>query len=224
MVKKGYKQTEVGVIPEKWKAKKLGDVGKVCMCKRIFANQTSNTGEVPFFKIGTFGKEADAYISKGLYEDYKQRFSYPQKGYAFGKTIRVKTMTAFVSKNWIQTLVSIYANRSSGSEQQKFILSSEDEMLVISLRDALLAKKKASPRASPPTVIQYEDNSVHIGDGNKISNSAIGSKNTIETECEISNPAPEKEKVVSKLFWKILVPIAVVVIGALVCIWFGIDT
>lgn len=80
MVKKGYKQTEVGVIPEKWKAKKLGDVGKVCMCKRIFANQTSNTGEVPFFKIGTFGKEADAYISKGLYEDYKQRFSYPQKG------------------------------------------------------------------------------------------------------------------------------------------------
>lgn len=146
------------------------------------------------------------------------------KKYAFGKTIRVKTMTAFVSKNWIQTLVSIYANRSSGSEQQEFILSSEDEMLVISLRDALLAKKKASPRASPPTVIQYEDNSVHIGDGNKISNSAIGSKNTIETECEISNPAPEKEKVVSKLFWKILVPIAVVVIGALVCIWFGIDT
>lgn len=80
MVKPGYKQTEVGVIPEKWKDKKLGDVGKVCMCKRIFANQTSNTGEVPFFKIGTFGKEADAYISKGLYEDYKQRFSYPQKG------------------------------------------------------------------------------------------------------------------------------------------------
>lgn len=80
MVKKGYKQTEVGVIPEKWKDKKLGDVGKVCMCKRIFANQASNTGEVPFFKIGTFGKEADAYISKGLYEDYKQRFSYPQKG------------------------------------------------------------------------------------------------------------------------------------------------
>lgn len=146
------------------------------------------------------------------------------KKYAFGKTIRVKTMTAFVSKNWIQTLVSIYANRSSGSEQQEFILSSEDEMLVISLRDALLANKKASPRASPPTVIQYEDNSVHIGDGNKISNSAIGSKNTIETECEISNPAPEKEKVVSKLFWQILVPIAVVVIGALVCIWFGIDT
>ena len=136
----------------------------------------------------------------------------------------MKTMTAFVSKNWIQTLVSIYANRSSGSEQQEFILSSEDEMLVISLRDALLAKKKASPRPQPPAVIQYEDNSVHIGDGNKISNSTIGSKNAIVAECEISNPAPEKEKLASKLFWQILIPVAVVVIGALVCIWLGIDT
>lgn len=146
------------------------------------------------------------------------------KKYAFGKTICVKTMTAFVSKNWIQTLVSIYANRSSGSEEQEFILSSEDEMLVISLRDALLARKKASPRPQPPAVIQYEDNSVHIGNGNKISNSTIGSKNAIVAECEISNPAPEKEKLASKLFWQILIPVAVVVIGALVCIWLGIDT
>lgn len=46
----------------------------------------------------------------------------------------------------------------------------------------------------------------------------------IETECEISNPAPEKEKLGSKVFWQILIPVAVVVIGALVCIWLGIDT
>lgn len=80
MVKPGYKQTEIGVIPEDWVDKKLGDVGKVCMCKRIFADQTSDMGEIPFFKIGTFGKEADAYISRELYEDFKRRFSYPQKG------------------------------------------------------------------------------------------------------------------------------------------------
>ena len=146
------------------------------------------------------------------------------KKYAFGKTIRVKTMTAYVSKNWIQTLVSIYANRASGSAQQEFILSSEDEMLVIRLRDALLAKKKGNPCSQPPTIIQYEDNSVHIGDRNKISNSTIGPKNTVETEVEVSNPAPEKEKLVSKLFWQILIPVAVVVIGALVCIWLGIES
>ncbi|MGM9669843.1 MAG: restriction endonuclease subunit S [Faecousia sp.] len=80
MVKPGYKQTEVGVIPEDWEDEKLGELAKVCMCKRIFADQTAETGEIPFFKIGTFGKEADAYISRSLYEDFKHRFSYPQKG------------------------------------------------------------------------------------------------------------------------------------------------
>lgn len=65
------------------------------------------------------------------------------KKYAFGKTIRVKYMNVYVSENWVQAIISIYVSHSSKSEQQEFILSSENEMLVISLRDALLAKKKA---------------------------------------------------------------------------------
>lgn len=58
----------------------LGDVGKVCMCKRIMKNETSDSGDVPFYKIGTFGKQADAYISRDIFNDYKNRFSYPKKG------------------------------------------------------------------------------------------------------------------------------------------------
>lgn len=58
----------------------LGDVGKVCMCKRIMKNETSDSGDVPFYKIGTFGKQADAYISYDIFNDYKNRFSYPKKG------------------------------------------------------------------------------------------------------------------------------------------------
>lgn len=60
--------------------KKLGDIGEICMCKRIMKEQTSEDGEIPFYKIGTFGGVADAYISRTLFEDYKSRFSYPQKG------------------------------------------------------------------------------------------------------------------------------------------------
>ena len=60
--------------------KKMEEIGTVKMCKRIMKNQTSANGDVPFYKIGTFGKEADAYISRELYEDYKQRFSFPSKG------------------------------------------------------------------------------------------------------------------------------------------------
>ena len=60
--------------------KKLGEVGDICMCKRIMKNQTSDTGDIPFFKIGTFGGKADAYISRELFEEYKSKYSYPQKG------------------------------------------------------------------------------------------------------------------------------------------------
>ena len=60
--------------------KKLGEIGKVCMCKRILKDQTSSTGDIPFFKIGTFGGSADAYISKELFEEYVKKYSYPKKG------------------------------------------------------------------------------------------------------------------------------------------------
>ena len=58
----------------------LGEIGRVCMCKRIMKNETSPSGEVPFYKIGTFGKKADAFISRELYNDYKNRYSFPTKG------------------------------------------------------------------------------------------------------------------------------------------------
>ena len=60
--------------------KKLGEIGDVCMCKRIMKNQTFDKGDVPFYKIGTFGGNADAFISKDLFHEYKSRFSFPQKG------------------------------------------------------------------------------------------------------------------------------------------------
>ena len=60
--------------------KKLGDIGEVRMCKRILKNQTATSGDIPFYKIGTFGKQADAYISKSLFDEYKQKYSYPKIG------------------------------------------------------------------------------------------------------------------------------------------------
>lgn len=59
---------------------KIGDIGKICMCKRIMKNQTNSESGIPFYKIGTFGKVADAYISNDVYEEYKKLYSYPKKG------------------------------------------------------------------------------------------------------------------------------------------------
>lgn len=63
-----------------WITKKIGEIGKVSMCKRILKNQTSVVGDIPFFKIGTFGKKADAYISKEIYDEYVGKYSFPKKG------------------------------------------------------------------------------------------------------------------------------------------------
>lgn len=58
----------------------MGEIGKISMCKRIMKSQTSRIGDIPFYKIGTFGKTADAYISRELYSDYKSNFPFPKKG------------------------------------------------------------------------------------------------------------------------------------------------
>lgn len=59
---------------------KLGDIGKISMCKRILKSQTSPIGEVPFYKISTFGGKADCFITRKLFEEYKNKYSFPKKG------------------------------------------------------------------------------------------------------------------------------------------------
>ena len=59
---------------------KISEIGEICMCKRIMKHQTNSNSGIPFYKIGTFGKKADAYISNELYEEYKKNYSFPRKG------------------------------------------------------------------------------------------------------------------------------------------------
>ena len=63
-----------------WEQRKLGEFGSVAMCKRIYKEQTSEQGDVPFFKIGTFGADPDAFISNELFEDFKRTYPYPTPG------------------------------------------------------------------------------------------------------------------------------------------------
>jgi type I restriction enzyme S subunit len=63
-----------------WVLTTLGELGRVSTCKRVFKGQTSATGEIPFFKIGTFGKEPDSFIDSKLFEEYRSKYSYPRIG------------------------------------------------------------------------------------------------------------------------------------------------
>ena len=65
---------------EKWQLKVLGNLGSVAMNKRIFKEETSEVGEIPFYKIGTFGREPDSFITREKFEEYKSKYPYPEIG------------------------------------------------------------------------------------------------------------------------------------------------
>ena len=102
----------------KWST--LNDIGPVRMCKRVLKNQTSSKGDVPFYKIGTFGKEPDAYISQELFEEYREKYNYPKKGDilisasgTIGRTVRFNGEDAYFQDSnivWIENDESIVLN------------------------------------------------------------------------------------------------------------------
>ncbi len=63
-----------------WEQSKIGDDCKVLMCKRIFAEQTNVSEEIPFYKIGTIGGKPDVFISRTLFEEFSNKYNYPKKG------------------------------------------------------------------------------------------------------------------------------------------------
>lgn len=65
---------------EPWVEKKLGEIGTLAMCKRVFQYETADSGDVPFYKIGTFGQQADAFISFEKYNAFKRMYRFPKRG------------------------------------------------------------------------------------------------------------------------------------------------
>ena len=63
-----------------WIKEKLGNIATVEMNKRIYKSQTNEDGEIPFYKIRTFGKKADSFISNKLFNEYKKKYPYPKVG------------------------------------------------------------------------------------------------------------------------------------------------
>lgn len=63
-----------------WECKKLGELGDVLMCKRIFAEETNENTGVPFFKIGTLGGRPDAFIGRDLFNEYRAKYNFPRIG------------------------------------------------------------------------------------------------------------------------------------------------
>lgn len=59
---------------------RLGEIGKISMCKRILKSQTNEFSGIPFYKISTFGGTPTVYIDEKVYLEYKEKYPYPKKG------------------------------------------------------------------------------------------------------------------------------------------------
>lgn len=61
-----------------WKENTISELFDIQMCRRIYKNETSEIGDIPFYKIGTIGRNADAFITKELYDEYRNKYNYPR--------------------------------------------------------------------------------------------------------------------------------------------------
>ena len=84
-IPKGYKKTEVGVIPEDWQVKKLGGLCEMTSSKRIFESEYVPDG-VPFYRgkeisllIENQPIEDEYFISERKYDEIRREFGAPQK-------------------------------------------------------------------------------------------------------------------------------------------------
>ena len=100
-----------------WKT--LGEIGEVKMCKRIFKHETNEEGGIPFYKIGTFGKEPNAFISNDLFEEYKRRFSYPNVG------------TILISASGTIGRAVIYQGEEAYYQDSNIVWVENDETLIL---------------------------------------------------------------------------------------------
>ena len=75
-----YPELRFPRFTDAWEQRKLGSLAIVEMNKRIFKEQTTIKGDIPFYKIGTFGGDADSFISRELFEEYKIKYPYPNIG------------------------------------------------------------------------------------------------------------------------------------------------
>lgn len=80
MVKPGYKQTEIGVLPEDWKISTLGVQYNITSSKRVFQSEWRDSG-IPFYRareIAVMGEGVPApkglYISEEMYERYSKQY------------------------------------------------------------------------------------------------------------------------------------------------------
>lgn len=108
-----------------WEQRKLGELGTVQTCKRIFKEQTSEQGDIPFFKNGTIGLEPDSYISREVYEEFRRLYPYPEVGDTLISVVGSIGRTAeYIGKDEYFQDSNVVWLKTDGSINKKFLKTS----------------------------------------------------------------------------------------------------
>ncbi|WP_341857984.1 restriction endonuclease subunit S [Sinorhizobium medicae] len=82
----GYKQTEVGIIPEDWEVYRLGDLFEITSSKRVFKSEWKSDG-VPFYRAREIALlsergfvDNELFISREMYDAFQRSYGVPQPG------------------------------------------------------------------------------------------------------------------------------------------------
>lgn len=85
-IPKGYKQTDIGIIPADWDVKQLGDLFDITSSKRVFQSEWQTRG-VPFYRARelavlseTGSVDNELFISPEMYRAFKNSYGVPQTG------------------------------------------------------------------------------------------------------------------------------------------------
>ena len=144
------------------------------------------------------------------------------KRYAFGKEITVDNMfvSASDSSKLLSSLAYIYAGYSQDKKGQSLLVSSNDELVIANIKEALDGEKRKQ-NSEYITINKYEKNCVNIGDNTIIQNSNINSENIIEVNGISKKDDLSRQKWYEDITWNIVVPIIVGIIIAAICTWLG---
>jgi len=140
------------------------------------------------------------------------------KKYAFGKEIDLRDFCIFTRDESLWGSINVYA-KYRNTEEQIYTISSYSEVLITDMVTALRTEAKPSEPHMIPVNVKIEDKSVHIGDGNTINQSIIGQNKTDSEKVGDQN----KEKVGSKIFWNIIIPIIVGIVVIAIAVWLGLQ-
>lgn len=156
MEKRNVPEVRFKGFSDEWINYRFGDVSTVKSCRRIYKYETFEDEDIPFYKIGTFGSNADAFITRKQYEEYRNKYSYPNLGDilisasgTLGRTIEYRGEEAYFQDSniiWLDINKKVIKNKYLKQLYEIIKWNSEGSTIKRLYNDNILSTKIILPK------------------------------------------------------------------------------